>query len=77
MSQEFGVDNELLLKANRLSDLDNTIYPDTTILVPLKTPPPNSPATAPSVPPSPLPSPPPPATLPPSSSSSKRTWLYA
>ncbi|GMN29726.1 hypothetical protein TIFTF001_002532 [Ficus carica] len=76
ISVEFGVDNQLLLKANRLSDLDNTIYPDTTILVPLKTPPSNSQSIEP------LPSPLlPPTSSPPSSSSNtsskKNTWLYA
>lgn len=72
ISEAFSVDNQLLLKTNLLSDLDNTIYPSTTILVPLETPPSNSQTITPPLPP------PPPAPLPPSSSSkSKRTWLYA
>ncbi|GMN29719.1 hypothetical protein TIFTF001_002535 [Ficus carica] len=69
ISQEYGVDSQLLLQANRLSYLDNTIYPDTTILVPLKSPPSNSQTIEP--PPSSLPPPLQPPTSSPSSSSLK------
>ncbi|XP_062102319.1 lysM domain receptor-like kinase 4 [Humulus lupulus] len=77
ISEDFGVDNELLLKANQLTDIDNTIYPFTTLLVPLQSPPTNS-STIVRPPPPP---PPPPRTSTPtifsSNTSSNRNWLYA
>lgn len=75
ISEQFGVDNALFLKSNRLSDLDNTIYPDTTVLVPLRSWPPNaSQPLEPSISPPPLP----PSTIqspPPSSSSKIRVYV--
>ncbi|POO02613.1 LysM receptor kinase [Trema orientale] len=76
ISERFKVDNDLLLSANGLSDPDTTIYPNTTLLVPLDKPPSSSQTVEPPPPP-----PPPPSGSPPTSTisdnSSKKTWVYA
>ncbi|KAI8542336.1 hypothetical protein RHMOL_Rhmol08G0130700 [Rhododendron molle] len=66
ISTMFGVDTEMTLVANGLSDQDY-IYPFTTLLVPLQTPPSSSEVVAP-------PPPPPPAVY--LSSSHTATWVY-
>lgn len=66
ISSIFGVDTEMTLVANGLSDQDYTIYPFTTLLVPLQTPPSSSEVVAPP--------PPPPAVY--LSSSHTATWVY-
>lgn len=74
ISERFRVDNGLLLKANRLSELDDSIYPFTTLLVPLQ----NVPSSQITI--EPPPSPPPPSALPAtfsSNKSTKKTWFYA
>ncbi|KAG5535774.1 hypothetical protein RHGRI_023517 [Rhododendron griersonianum] len=65
ISTMFGVDTEMTLVANGLSDKDN-IYPFTTLLVPLQAPPSSSEVVAPP--------PPPPAVY--LSSSHTATWVY-
>lgn len=69
ISSMFGVDTNMTLQANSLSFQDSTIYPSTTLLVPLQTTPTSSEVVAPPPPPPPLPH-----TLP--SSNSKTTWVY-
>nr|ASM47216.1 lysm-containing receptor kinase 17 [Parasponia rigida] len=77
ISEDFGVDNGLLLRANQLTETENTIYPSTTILVPLQSPPTNF-STILRPPPSP---PAPPRSSTPafssSNTSSNKNWLYA
>lgn len=66
ISTMFGVDTEMTLVANGLSDQDYYIYPFTTLLVPLQAPPSSSEVVAPP--------PPPPAVY--LSSSHTATWVY-
>ncbi|XP_052205857.1 lysM domain receptor-like kinase 4 [Diospyros lotus] len=76
ISSNFRVDTGKTLEANQLSEQDPTIYPNTTLLVPLRKPPSISQIRAP--PPPPPASPPPPTTSPPSNGgSSSKTWVYA
>ncbi|THG08561.1 hypothetical protein TEA_015921 [Camellia sinensis var. sinensis] len=75
ISSMFGVDTGRTLEANQLSEQDPTIYPFTTLLVPLENPPSSSQTIAPP-PPLPPPSPPPPPSLPSSNNSSNKTWVY-
>ncbi|KAF5961278.1 hypothetical protein HYC85_002487 [Camellia sinensis] len=75
ISLMFGVDTGRTLEANQLSEQDPTIYPFTTLLVPLENPPSSSQTIAPPPPPPP-PSPPPPPNLPSSNNSSNKTWVY-
>ncbi|XP_062102320.1 lysM domain receptor-like kinase 4 [Humulus lupulus] len=74
ISQRFEIDEDLLRRANSLSQQD-IIFPNTTLLVPLDKPPSSSQTVEPPTPP---PSPPvtPPTTTSPSKSS-KKTWVYA
>ncbi|CAH9146949.1 unnamed protein product [Cuscuta epithymum] len=75
ISQKFGVETEKTLEANGLSIDDSTIYPNTTLLVPLQ----NKPSSNQVVEqPSPPPPPPSPPLLGPSPSkkSSSKTWIY-
>ncbi|KAL5557219.1 hypothetical protein UlMin_039455 [Ulmus minor] len=67
LSQRFGVDVNSILEANDLSQ-QSTVYPYTTLLVPLE----NSPTSSQTIAP-----PPPPSSPPSSNKSSKKTWLYA
>ncbi|KAL5557220.1 hypothetical protein UlMin_039456 [Ulmus minor] len=71
LSERFGVDANWILEANDLS-LQSTVYPYTTLLVPLENPPTSSQTIAPPPPP-----PPPPSSPPSSNESPKKTWLYA
>ncbi|KAF9609380.1 hypothetical protein IFM89_015721 [Coptis chinensis] len=72
ISTRFGVDTGSTLNANGLSMEDATIYPYTTLLVPLQNPPTNSQTRNPPPPP---PSPSPPSSPPPSGK--HKSWLYA
>ncbi|XP_059642802.1 lysM domain receptor-like kinase 4 [Cornus florida] len=74
ISAMFGVDTGRTLEANGLSEQDFTIYPFTTLLVPLQNPPSSSQTGAP--PPPPPSPPPPPPTLPSSNNKSNKTWVY-
>ncbi|KAF8405157.1 hypothetical protein HHK36_010056 [Tetracentron sinense] len=71
VSLRFGVDTGRTLEANELSEVDSTIYPFTTLLIPLQNPPSNSQTISPPPPP---PSPPPPSS--PSDKSSNKNWVY-
>ncbi|KAI3462808.1 hypothetical protein Pfo_019471 [Paulownia fortunei] len=75
ISALFGVNTGRTLAANGLSEKDFTIYPFTTLLVPLQDPP-SSTQVTPLQPPRPSVMPPPPSVPPPSGGSSK-TWIYA
>ncbi|XP_057952000.1 lysM domain receptor-like kinase 4 [Malania oleifera] len=72
ISERYSVQTGSVLKANGLSEQDNTIFPFTTLLIPLQNPPSRSQTITPPPPPSSLPPPPPP----PSNGSSKKTWVY-
>ncbi|GLU13675.1 hypothetical protein SLE2022_302940 [Rubroshorea leprosula] len=73
ISERFAADTWETLEANGLSEQDSTIYPFTTLLVPLQDPPSSSQTVAPPPPPaSPNPTPP---SSPPTKSSNK-TWVY-
>ena len=77
IATRFGSDTGWTLVANGLSEENPTIYPFTTLLVPMKNPPSGSQIIEPPPPPLTLPLPPP---SPPASSSgkgSKKTWLYS
>ncbi|KAF8370039.1 hypothetical protein HHK36_031937 [Tetracentron sinense] len=73
VSLRFGVDTGRTLEANELSEVDSTIYPFTTLLIPLQNPPSNSQTMSPPPPP---PSPPPPSSPSPSGKSSNKNWVY-
>ncbi|KAJ0039884.1 hypothetical protein Pint_28201 [Pistacia integerrima] len=75
ISARFGADTGRTLEANRLSEQAPTIYPFTTVLVPLQNLPSDTQTIEPPPPPS---SPPPPSPSPNSSSneSSKKNWIY-
>nr|GMD01016.1 lysM domain receptor-like kinase 4 [Ipomoea batatas] len=75
ISTKFGVDTEKTLVANGLSFQDPTIFPNTTLLVPLQSQPSISQVANQSPPPPPPPSPPPPPPQDVGKSSSK-TWKY-
>lgn len=75
ISSIFGVDMGKTLQANGLSEEDSTIYPFTTLLVPLKNPPSLSQIVEP--PPPPSQQSPPTLIAPPPRSSSSKTWVYA
>ncbi|GMN29717.1 hypothetical protein TIFTF001_002533 [Ficus carica] len=68
ISQTFGVNADSVSEAN---DLPETLFPFTTLLIPLENPPSTRQTTEPPPPP------PPPPTSPPTSSKSSKTWLYA
>lgn len=75
ISSIFGVDTGRTLEANGLSEQDFTIYPFTTLLVPLQNPPSSNQTIA--SPPPPARSPAPPLSITPSAnSSSNKTWVY-
>ncbi|KAI4327541.1 hypothetical protein L6164_019990 [Bauhinia variegata] len=71
ISKRFGVDTNTTLEANSLSYASSTIYPFTTILVPLQDPPSSSQTLQP--PPSPSPPSPPTSS---SDGNSNKTWVY-
>ncbi|KAI3747935.1 hypothetical protein L6452_10684 [Arctium lappa] len=74
ISAIFGVDTGMTLLANQLSEQDYTIYPFTTLLVPLSDRPSRSQTIAP--PPPPSPSSPPPSPPPPAISTNDHKWAY-
>ncbi|XP_051141213.1 lysM domain receptor-like kinase 4 [Andrographis paniculata] len=76
VSVQFGVDTDSTLAANKLSETDSTVYPFTTLLIPLQNPPTatQSAASPPPPPPSGSLSPPP---APSPGGSSSKTWVYA
>ncbi|KZV52962.1 lysM domain receptor-like kinase 4 [Dorcoceras hygrometricum] len=78
ISQIFGVETGSTLAANGLSVQDTTIYPSTTLLVPVQDPPSSSQVTAPQPPPPPY-SGATPASVPPGSGGggSSKAWVYA
>ncbi|KAG6396185.1 hypothetical protein SASPL_142327 [Salvia splendens] len=71
ISEMFGVDNTRTLAANNLTETD-TVYPFTTLLLPLQNPPNSTQVTAPPPPPPPSPTPPPDT----GGGSSSKTWIY-
>ncbi|XP_057769953.1 lysM domain receptor-like kinase 4 [Salvia miltiorrhiza] len=74
VTEAFGVDAGATLAANSLSESD-TVYPFTTLLVPLRDPPNATQATAPQPPPTPAnPTAPPPDS---GGGSSSKAWIYA
>ncbi|XP_076959878.1 lysM domain receptor-like kinase 4 [Bidens hawaiensis] len=75
ISDSFGVDTEMTLEANGLSEQDDMIYPFTTLLIPLSNPPSRLQTIAPPPPPS---TPPPPSLLEPSPATpaSDHKWVY-
>ncbi|XAR73916.1 Non-specific serine/threonine protein kinase [Bertholletia excelsa] len=73
ISSMFGVDTGMTLLANRLSEEEDTIYPFSTLLIPLQKPPSVSQLKAP--PPPPASQPPPPPTAPPKNRPNI-TWAY-
>ncbi|CAI9758755.1 unnamed protein product [Fraxinus pennsylvanica] len=76
ISKKFGVNTGNTLRANGLSEQDFTIYPFTTLLVPLQDPPSSSQVIGSPPQPSPPSSRTPPSVPPPSGGSNK-TWVYA
>ncbi|KAK3009260.1 hypothetical protein RJ639_013825 [Escallonia herrerae] len=72
ISEIFGVNTGRTLEANGLSEQQATIYPFTTLLVPLQTPPTAAQINAPSPPPPPAP----PSSVPSPRNSSSKTWIY-
>lgn len=70
ISTQFKVDTGKTLAANQLTENDNTIYPFTTLLIPLENPPSVTRAIS-------LQPPPPPPAAPPPTGGSGKTWLYA
>ncbi|WOG93172.1 hypothetical protein DCAR_0312453 [Daucus carota subsp. sativus] len=72
ISRGFGVETSRILEANGLSEGD-TVYPFTTLLIPLQNPPTTSQVTGPDTSPPPPPSPP----LSPPGKSSSKAWIYA
>ncbi|KAL2499768.1 LysM domain receptor-like kinase 4 [Abeliophyllum distichum] len=76
ISEKFRVNTGSALKANGLSEQDFTIYPFTTLLVPLQDPPSSSQVVGSPPQPSPPSSKTPPS-VPPSSGSSKKSWVFA
>ncbi|KAF5181442.1 Lysm receptor kinase, partial [Thalictrum thalictroides] len=74
ISTKFSVDTGSTLRANEISEDDPTIFPFTTLLIPLQNPP-NSTTIVPS-PPQATPSPPPPSPPPQSSGKKNKTWIY-
>ncbi|CAH1437521.1 unnamed protein product [Lactuca virosa] len=73
ISAIFGVDTGVTLAANQLSEQDFTIYPFTTLLVPLSDQPSRSQTIAPPPPPT---TSPPPSSPPPPTSSGDNKWIY-
>ncbi|KAA8547303.1 hypothetical protein F0562_003833 [Nyssa sinensis] len=71
ISSMFGVHKGRTREANGLSEQDHTIFPFTTLLIPLQNPPSSSQTIAPPPPPPSAPLPPP---LTPSNNSSSKTW---
>lgn len=76
ISSMFGVDTVKTLEANGLSVQDATVFPNTTLLVPLQNPPTSLDVLAPPPPPPAQQPPSTPVTPPPGGGSSK-TWIYA
>ncbi|XP_030529616.1 lysM domain receptor-like kinase 4 [Rhodamnia argentea] len=77
ISARFGASVARTLEANGLSEQYSTIYPFTTLLVPLRNPPLSNQTIIPPPPPGQL-TPPPPSQLPtPPASSSRNKWVYA
>ena len=72
ISGRFGIDTGMTIEANELSEQSPTIYPFTTLLIPLQIPPSSSQTMAPPPPPPP----PPPSSVSSPSRSSKKTWVY-
>lgn len=75
ISDKFGVATRATLAANRLSENAPTVFPNTTLLVPLLNPPLSSQVAGQSPPPPPSTTSTPPA-VPVSNNSSKKTWVY-
>ena len=71
----FGADIGRALEANEISEKNPTIYPFTTLLIPLKNPPTSSQTVVPPPPPA-SPSPSPPSPSPNSDKSANKTWIY-
>ncbi|XP_057498502.1 lysM domain receptor-like kinase 4 [Actinidia eriantha] len=76
ISLMFGVDTGRTLEANQISEDRRTIYPFTTLLVPLQNPPSSSQTVSPPPPPRSPPPPPPPQHLSSPNHSSNKTWAY-
>ncbi|KAF9678382.1 hypothetical protein SADUNF_Sadunf07G0029200 [Salix dunnii] len=74
-SVRFGADVGRALEANEISEQNPTIYPFTTLLIPLQNPPTSSQTVVPPPPPA-SPSPSPPPSSPNSDQSSSKTWVY-
>ncbi|CAN1814846.1 LysM domain receptor-like kinase 4, partial [Linum perenne] len=72
-SERFGGNMRQTLEANGLSEQSATIFPFTTLLIPLQNPPSSNQTLAPPPPP---PVATPPAVVPPLSSSSNKSWVY-
>lgn len=77
ISSMFGVDTMQTLEANSLSVQDPTIFPNTTLLVPLQNTPTSFNVLAPPPPPPPAQQPPSNPLTPPPGGSSNKTWIYA
>uniref|UniRef100_A0A803PF83 Uncharacterized protein n=1 Tax=Cannabis sativa TaxID=3483 RepID=A0A803PF83_CANSA len=75
ISQRFKIDQNLLVSTNGISQ--DTIFPNTTLLVPLDKPPSNSITVEPPTSPPPPPVTRPNTTTPSSNESSNKTWVYA
>ncbi|XP_049383375.1 lysM domain receptor-like kinase 4 [Solanum stenotomum] len=76
ISDKFGVDFRATLAANSIPEDAPTVFPNTTLLVPLSTPPLSSQVAGPSPPPPPATTSTPPPAVPVSESSSNKTWIY-
>lgn len=75
ISDKFSLDFRVTLAANSITEDAPTVFPNTTLLVPLLNPPLSSQVAGPSPPPPPSTTSTPPA-VPVSESSSKKTWIY-
>ncbi|KAF6149666.1 hypothetical protein GIB67_017399 [Kingdonia uniflora] len=75
ISTRFGVDTQRTLEANGLSEQENTVYPFTTLLVPLENPPSSSQTIEPPPPPPPVVSPPQ-SQMTTRSDGKKKSWVY-
>ncbi|KAJ4963888.1 hypothetical protein NE237_023827 [Protea cynaroides] len=76
ISTQFGADTATTLQANELSETSYTVYPFTTLLVPLQNPPSSSQTLTPPPPPPPPSSTAPPPSSPSPSGGSSKTWVY-
>lgn len=77
ISARFGASVARTLEANGLSEQYSTIYPFTTLLVPVRNPPLSNQTIIPPPPPGQLTPPPPPQSPTPPASSSRNKWIYA